>query len=144
MRGADDDDWFGTSKTPGLKDLLTIWGNGMINVNTASRDVLMCIPGVRENDIDAIISYRAGSDGDLNTADDQGFMTMEDMSVKTGVQGATREALNTYCTCDSTFFKITGLATRRGGRVRAVCSAVVVFGEDGRQVVDWQEKALGS
>jgi len=144
MRGMDDDAWFGTPKQPGLKDLLTVWGNGMVNVNTASRDVLKCIPGVNETDIDTILKYRAGPDGEVNTTDDRGFITLDDMTAKTGVRGDTRDALNTYCTCDSAFFKITGLATRRAGRVRAVCSAVVIFGENGLQTVDWQEKALGS
>ncbi len=144
MRGMDDDEWFGTAGKTGLKDLITVWGGTGINVNTASKAVLMCVPGVQEGDIDTILGYRAGHDGKLNTADDRGFSSLDDMSAKTGVQGATREALNTYCTCDSSFFKITGLATRRAGRVRAVCSAVVIFGEGGMQTVDWQEKALGS
>ncbi len=144
MRGMDDDNWFGADGKPGLKDLVTVWGGGQINVNTASKDVLMCVPGVKEIDIDTVLKYRAGSDGETNTADDRGFMSLDDMTVKTGVQGDTREAMNAYCTCDSAFFKITGLATRRAGRVRAVCAAVVVFGEAGMQTVDWQEKALGS
>ena len=143
LHGVDEDDWLGTAKKTGLKDLLTVWG-GLINVNTASRDVLMCVPGVKEGDIDAILNIRAGADGKLNTGDDRGFINLEDMSVKTGVRGDTRDALNTYCACDSAFFKITGLATRRAGRIRAVCSAVVTFGEGGLQTVDWQEKALGS
>jgi DNA uptake protein ComE-like DNA-binding protein len=144
MRGMNDDEWFGTAKKPGLKDLLTVWGGGQINVNTASKEVLLCIPDVKEGDIDAILEYRAGADGILNTTDDRGFKSLDDLSAKTGVQGGTRQALNTYCTCDSAFFKITGLATRRAGRVRAVCSAVVAFLEGGATVVDWQEKALGS
>ena len=124
--------------------MLTVWGGGRINVNTASKDVLMCVPGVRSGDIDAILDFRAGSDGELNTGDDRGFASMDDLTVKTGVQGSTREALDTYCTCDSSFFKITGLATRRAGRVRAVCSAMVAFRDGSPQVEDWQEKALGS
>jgi DNA uptake protein ComE-like DNA-binding protein len=146
LRGVDDEDWFGTSKQTGLKDLLTVWGGGggQINVNTASKEVLMCVPGVREGDLDIILNYRSGPDGKENTGDDCGFITLDDMSIKTGVQGATREAMNTYCTCDSAFFKITGLATRRAGRVRAVCSAVVIFREGIPTVEDWQEKALGS
>ncbi len=144
MRGVDEDDWFGTEKKAGLKDLITVWGGGGINVNTASKSVLACIPGVGAGDIEIILAYRAGPDGEANTADDRGFVSLEDMTMKTGIQGATREALNTYCTCDSAFFKITGLATRRGGRVRAVCAAVVILGENGMQTVDWQEKALGS
>ena len=69
---------------------------------------------------------------------------MEDLTVKTGVTGATREALDQYCICTSVFFRITGVATRRQGRVRAVCSAMVSLEEGASIILDWQEKTLGS
>ena len=31
---------------------------GLVNVNTASKEVLMCLPGLEEKDVDALISYR--------------------------------------------------------------------------------------
>ena len=144
LRDVDDEDWFGEEDTPGLKDLLTVWGNGRINVNTASPEVLQCIPDAKGSDIDAILAYRAGPDGDLYTDDDLGFRDMEDLTVKTGVTGATREALDQYCICTSVFFRITGVATRRQGRVRAVCSAMVSLEEGASIILDWQEKTLGS
>jgi type II secretory pathway component PulK len=36
---------------------------GVVNVNTASKEVLMCLPGLEERDSDAMLSYRQGSDG---------------------------------------------------------------------------------
>ncbi len=144
LRGVGDEEWFGDKRKTGVKDLLTIWGDGKINVNTASRAVLESIPNVRESDIDVILDYRAGGDGKLNTGDDRGFMNMDDLTVKTGVTGDTRDALNGFCKCDSSYFKITGLATRRNGRVRAVCTAVVSAVDGLPYVVEWQEKALGS
>lgn len=32
---------------------------GIVNVNTASREVLLCLPGLEENDADALLSYRS-------------------------------------------------------------------------------------
>lgn len=144
LRGLDDGDWFGERGKPGLKDLMTVWGDARINVNTAPRAVLESLPRARKGDLDAILQYRAGPDGKLNTPDDRGFRDMDDLSQKTGVQGVTREALDKYCKCDSVYFKITGFATRRKGRIRAVCSAVVMVADGMPLILDWQEKTLGS
>ncbi len=144
LRGVDEDDWFGAKGDPGLKDLLTVWGDGLVNVNTASEEVLACLPDMRSNDISAILNYRAGGDGVLKTGDDRGFRDMMDLTDKTGVTGASRETLDKYCKCTASFFKITGVATRRQGRVRAVCSAVVSLDGGYSIVLDWQEKSLGS
>ncbi len=144
FRGVDDDDWFGEKEAPGLRDLLTVWGGGRINVNTASPEVLNCIPDTRSRDIDVIVGYRAGPDGELYTRDDLGFCSMDDLTDKTDVTGNTRKALDQYCICTSVFFRITGVATRRQGRVRAVCSAMVSLEDGASAILDWQEKTLGS
>jgi len=144
LRDVDDEDWFGDEDKPGLKNLLTVWGSGRINVNTASPEVLQCIPDAKGSDIDTILAYRAGPDGEHYTEDDLGFRDMNDLTDKTGVTGATREALDQYCICTSVFFRITGVATRRQGRVRAVCSAMISLEEGISVILDWQEKTLGS
>ncbi|MHC4167192.1 MAG: helix-hairpin-helix domain-containing protein [Planctomycetota bacterium] len=35
---------------------------GVVNVNTASKEVLLCLPGLEENDADALLSYRGRND----------------------------------------------------------------------------------
>jgi len=35
---------------------------GLVNVNTASKEVLMCLPGLEESDAEALLSYRSSSD----------------------------------------------------------------------------------
>lgn len=35
---------------------------GLVNVNTASKEVLLCLPGLEENDADALLSYREGNE----------------------------------------------------------------------------------
>jgi type II secretory pathway component PulK len=42
---------------------------GLVNVDTASKEVLMCLPGLEEKDVDDLISYRTTNSGsdDLNT-----------------------------------------------------------------------------
>lgn len=35
---------------------------GLVNVNTASKAVLLCLPGLEESDVDALLSYRRSND----------------------------------------------------------------------------------
>ncbi len=35
---------------------------GLVNVNTASKEVLLCLPGLEESDVEALLSYRASND----------------------------------------------------------------------------------
>ncbi|NLN93507.1 MAG: general secretion pathway protein GspK [Candidatus Hydrogenedens sp.] len=143
LRGVSEDDWFGSRKGPGLKKLLTVWGSNQININTASEEVLSCIPGLKKSEISAIVGYRAGGDGILYTDDDQGFEDMSDLLEKTGLSESGSGEWGVYCKFHASHFRITGVATRRQGKVRAICSAVFAAGSY-IQVLDWQEKTLGS
>jgi type II secretory pathway component PulK len=40
---------------------------GLINVNTAPRKVLLCLPGLEESDVSSLISARAGDNADRNS-----------------------------------------------------------------------------
>ena len=144
MRGVDDDDWFGTRGNPGLAELLSPVGTGRINLNTASEEVLASVPKLGDNAVKKIIAYRIGDDGQLGTRDDRGFQNLDKLEKETGVRGDSLEALKQFCKTSSDFFKITGYATRRGGAVRAVCSAVARIGGNSAQVISWQEEPLGS
>lgn len=67
---------------PGLAPLLTVWGDGRVNVNSASREVLLTIPTVDEAVADDIIAQRVGPDGIPDTLDD-GFMSVNDVLSRT-------------------------------------------------------------
>lgn len=55
-----------------LKPFVTIYGMGVININTAPREVLMGL-GMEESLVEKIISYRAGPDSEEGTLDDNVF-----------------------------------------------------------------------
>ena len=141
-QGIGDDDWFGTDRQIGLRDLLTCWGDGRINVNTASAEVLSCIPKLGETAIEAIVDYRAGGDGDLRTSDDKDFRSIDDVGAQTGISGDDIQALKMYCKVDSGFFTITGVATRRQGKVRATCRATVRVQGPNAWVIKWREEFI--
>lgn len=144
IRGMDEEDWFGEKGKPGLKDLLTTHGGMPININTASEAVLRCIPDLRSGEIDAIIQYRAGADGELGTNDDLFFLDYVDIEEKLQMRGDGMQAIRRYCKVTSNFFIVTGVSTRRQGRVRAQATAVVRVDGFNAQVVEWQEATLGS
>lgn len=53
----------------GIADKLTVWGDGKINPNSASREVFYSL-GLSEEDIENTIEMRMGPDGEPNTEDD--------------------------------------------------------------------------
>lgn len=143
LRSVSDDDWFGKRGAPGLRDVVAVYGGAKVNFNTAHPAVLAAVPNLHRSVVDAIVHYRAGSDGELFTDDDTGFRDWQHLVDTLQVDGDSSDALSRYCKADSTYFKITGVATRRAGKVRVQCSAVVRLGETGGQVVEWQEAPIG-
>lgn len=55
-----------------LKDYITIYGDGKININTASRPVLLTL-GLNETIVNYIMQFRYGEDVIIGTADDKIF-----------------------------------------------------------------------
>jgi len=58
----------------GLKDFITIFGDGKININTAPRQILLAL-GIRDAVVEKILLFRAGEDGKEATQDDNIFDT---------------------------------------------------------------------
>lgn len=61
-----------------ISDYITIYGNGKVNINTASRPVLLAL-GISSQVLDAIISFRNGQDGVEATSDDNIFNSPSDI-----------------------------------------------------------------
>jgi type II secretory pathway component PulK len=116
----------------------------LININTAPDVVLRCVPDLGEDAIRAVNAYRTGSDGILATGDDKSFKSIDELAEKTGIGGDAMLALRTYCKTNSTYFTITGVATRRQGKIRAECSAVVQIDDTEARLIKWQEEPFGS
>ncbi len=49
---------YGDGQKKGLIDCLTVYGTGKININAASKEVLMAIPGMTADMVEEIINYR--------------------------------------------------------------------------------------
>lgn len=138
-----DAEWYGTRGRAGLRDVLTVWGDGRININTCSREVLEAIPGLNSAAIEALIEYRAGPDGEIGTSDDRSFEDMSDVPAKAKLSAEAVGPLNRFCKVDSEFFTITAVATQRQGAVRAQVTATVHLGDLNTRTLQWREDLVG-
>jgi len=142
--GVKDEHWFGSDRFPGIRDVMTTVGDSRININTAPEAVLRSIPGLSRQAVETIVHFRAGGDGEVGTSDDRGFKSLTHLADELDIGGDDLIALERHCKTSSVFFKITGVGTRRAGRVRAQCSAIVEFHGPAARIHAWQEEKVGS
>lgn len=139
------EEWYGYRDEAGMSEVFTVWGDdGRINVNTASTTVLQHIPDVDEEVVAAIIEYRSGPDGELYTADDRVFETLDVIARRLDISAEKMSPINFYCKTDSRFFRIRTQATRRRGKINAFCIVVVEMRGSMPTVLEWKEEAVGA
>jgi hypothetical protein len=141
-----EEDWDGSRNdgASGLRDRLTVWGGTQINVNTASREVLMSFPNVDPSVVDALLDYRVGNDGVEGTEDDRAFMRTGELTNKLGLEGTDAAPLTRFGTILSTVYSVRGEATQRQGTVRAHAEAVVEMANEEVVILHWREGTFGS
>jgi len=115
----------------GLRDLLTVHGDGRVNVNTASERVLAALPGLGERAAANIVSFRDGPDRTPGTDDDHPFETVEEMAVLVGLMEPEVGAVEAFCGFRSRHFRVLSDASVRDGAVRCEIE-VILRREDGR------------
>jgi general secretion pathway protein K len=64
-----------------VKDYITIYGDGKVNINTAPRQVLLAL-GIHDIVADMILIFRQGADRKVGTADDNYFDNISTVSAK--------------------------------------------------------------
>ena len=154
LRAVKEDDWFGSRRDTGLRKLLTTLGDGRVNINTASREVLECVPKLSGSAINAIIDYRGDEEepplddsiAPLDASVPPARKGFKDMQHAGKVTGVSADNLSTYCKVNSQYFKIRGIATRRQGRIRAEVVALVHVPQWDLnvRVLSWREVSDGS
>ena len=110
----------------GLASHLTTLGDGKINVNSASTEVLWSIPGIDEFGVDGILAGRLGVDGEAGTEDD-GFQSADD-AIAAGALDP--EEVNGQLTVsDKRFLRIVAIG-EVDGITSGIWALVVVEGDD--------------
>ncbi len=130
----------GEENVPALRNLLTIRGDGKININTAPEEILLTIPGVREEIIESIIEKRAGSDGDDGTEDDEPFESMEDLKEIPGITIPEYEKLKSHCKAASSYFTIEVWTSLEETNLNKKITAVVKRDNNSFAILIWKEK----
>ncbi|MFH1459298.1 MAG: hypothetical protein ABIG64_02835 [Candidatus Omnitrophota bacterium] len=93
-------------QTTSIEDLVTTFSDGRININTAPREVLLMIPGIKEITVDTIINHR----------DIEAFIANETLSEDLsllGLSAAQVSALIKYVKVDSAVFRIAAQAVSK-------------------------------
>lgn len=138
------EEWNGYGDEVGIAEMLTVWGDGLININTALPEVLQRIPDLDEEVVQAIVAYRAGPDEQLYTSDDGIFESLEIIARRLKISAEKMTPINTYCKTTSQYFKIRTQATRRRGKINAFCTVVVEIFGSSPIILEWKEEAIGA
>ena len=120
----------------GIAQFLTTWGDGRVNANNASYEVLMTIPGIAEWEADDIIAGRVGLDGIEGTRDD-GYESVDEMIARTGLNPSLR---SNFSVRDLRYVRVVSV-----GEVQGVRSGIwAVYQVEGGRVmtVFWREEAM--
>ena len=124
----------------GIKDLLTTYGDGKVNVNAASARVLKTLPGVDELVARAIIEEREGWLDQDGEHEDTSFESTDDfVSRIPGLEAGLKE----YVSTDSQIFRIrsVGKAGKAKGReVQRVVWCIVRYARDRLTILRWGEE----
>ena len=125
----------------GIAQLLTTFGDGKVNVNTASREVLLTLTGANgkmmdEWVVDDILKYRLGDDGASNTKDD-GFTSVQEAISKTGMDSSLADKISV---ADRRFVRVTSIG--ESGGVRSGVWAVFEVGDKRITPIYWREEQM--
>ena len=119
----------------GLKDFVTVYGTGRVNINTAPREVIEALlydqlGDDAENVAENIVEYRDGMDDEPGTRDDRPFRTLNnsdeddfDISKVDGMDSAVLSAISGMIDVKSDTFTI--ISTGQYGGVKAVIHQTV-------------------
>jgi type II secretory pathway component PulK len=126
-----------------LKGLITIYGSGKININTAPSAVLLCL-GLGASTVNKIMAFRYGDDNILGTEDDGVFVNHAEIVPKLSrfqplsdsEAAELSQAANQYLVVKSTIFSARSIAKVAGGRGTA---EVICFIDRDGNILYWQE-----
>lgn len=122
---------------------VTVYGNGLVNVNTASREVLLAL-GLSNQAVNDIFIFRCGKDKTCGTEDDNYFTSPSEIVGVLGKQGSLNDAeiqriedvASRLLTVESNYFMIKSTVKFNQGKniYRATCVA-----DSSGKVLSWQE-----
>jgi len=98
---------------------------GLINVNTACEEVLLCLPGLEQSDVDSLISKREGLDEELDTI----------LWVTKALDETKSKAIGSYITVQSYQYSADIVAVSKDGRAFRRYSVIMDTLDSGVNIV---------
>lgn len=125
----------GQGGMPGIARWLTTWGDGRVNVNTASREVLLTLPGIDVWSVDKIIEGRTGMDEQAGTRYD-GWESPDEVMAAAALDSSLKDRITVR---DTQYLRVT--AQGEVDNVRAGIWCVMEVGGEGGTIrpVYWRE-----
>ena len=74
VEGIDRNSFYGGKDNPGVRDFITVYGRGSVNINTAPEDILLAVIG-ESSIVEEIVDFREGIDREDASLDDGVFFT---------------------------------------------------------------------
>ena len=120
-----------------LKDIITVYGDGKVNVNTADLSVLSCLLGGNVDLAQSIIEYRAGPDGEDGTKDDQPFNSISE--VKPIIGEAAYGPFSKLIKVNSDIFRIISIGRVKDSKVTKKIEAVIDRSKSSIRLIYYRE-----
>lgn len=118
----------------GISDMLTTYGDGKVNVNAASRRVLMALPGVDEDVVQLIEEERRGWTDEDGVSHDESFKDVGDFTSRIpNLDARVKDMVST----SSQIYRITSTGEING--VPRTLWCIVRYGDDKLTIVRWRE-----
>ena len=131
--------WSEFTSTPGWEDDFTVNSTGPIDLQWASRDVLLSLPGMTNPEVvDRFLQLRQGPDGIDGTEDDVQFKSIDEVLNALGVTDPkAKQIFATFVSFKSPIFRVTSVGT--SGKAKRTVQ--MVFNRNGLvpQVLTWKE-----
>jgi DNA uptake protein ComE-like DNA-binding protein len=113
----------------GLKDYLTVYTDGRINLNTVSETILMSMPGMTKDVVKAIMDYRKSTP----------FQHLDDLKNITIISEKTFQQIAQWATIQSNWFKVAIKAKAQDSNAESHIVAVVDRSISPAKIVYWRE-----
>lgn len=120
----------------GIAGLLTVYGSEALSLNTASKEVLMTLSGIREEQVDTLLEGRAGDDGIFGTEDD-GFNTLNQGLAAGGLSTDTQSL---FTLSDLSWIRVTSIGVVGG--IRKGSLAIYEYSGMNFTLVSYEERDL--
>lgn len=120
----------------GLRDVLTPYSSGKVNINTASSNVLACIPEMDGNSVAGILTLRESA-GDTMTGDG----VIRDLGMLRSVvpNPAALQQLQRYCTTGGNTYEVT-ITAHAGANSRQFIAVIIRSNQNRTQIVSFYPK----